>query len=196
MAENKVNISLLKKILALARPYKGLFALALAISIISALLAPSIPYVVNLTLDSLLINGSLAYVGQLCAIMIGLIVVKTIVLLFNSYTSSLLGQKVILDLRNKVYGFSLRQRLTFFDKTPIGQLITRNVSDIETLTNFFSQGIITILGDLLQIISIIAVMFYINWSLALVVMIMFPFLAIASRIFGKKVKKSFESVRN
>lgn len=191
-----LNITLLKKIIALAKPYKGLFALALFLSIASAILAPALPYLVNLTLDNLLTGGDLNYVSKLCLIMVGVLFISTIISLLNSYMSSLLGQNVILDLRNKVHKFTLSQRLTFFDKTPIGQLITRNVSDIETLTRFFSQGIITILGDLLQVISIISVMFYINWRLALVVMIMFPFLAISSRIFGKKVKKSFEAVRN
>lgn len=196
MAKFGLDINLLSKIIRLAKPYKGLFAVALFLSILSAVLAPALPYLVNLTLDHLLIGGNLEYVTQLCLVMVGVLFLSTLVMLFNSYASSLLGQKVILDLRNRVFEFSIRQRLSFFDKTPIGQLITRNVSDIETLTRFFSQGIITILGDLLQVITIIIVMFYINWRLALVVMIMFPFLAIASRIFGKKVKKSFELVRN
>lgn len=196
MASSRLDIGLLKKVLALAKPYRKMFALAILFSIGAAILAPILPYLVNLTLDGLLLQSDFSQIQNYCLAMLVVLVLQTIFMLLNTYTSSWLGQSVILDLRNKVYHFTLKQKLAFFDVTPIGTLITRNVSDIETITQFFSQGIITILGDLLQVITIITVMFYINWKLALVVMILFPFLVIASRIFGKKVKKSFEQVRN
>jgi ATP-binding cassette subfamily B protein len=96
-----INTALLSKIIALAKPYKGLFSLALILSILSALLAPALPYLVNLTLDNLLEGGNLSYITQLCILMIVVLFSSTVIMLFNSYTSSLLGQKVILDLRNR-----------------------------------------------------------------------------------------------
>ena len=132
---------------------------------------------------------SFSKVQTYCVLMVIVLIAQTVLMLFNTYISSWLGQAVIFNMRNKVYKHIINQRIAFFDKTPIGTLITRNVSDIETITRFFSQGVITIIGDLFQVVGIIVIMFIINWKLALVVMIMFPFLVITSRIFWKKGKK-------
>jgi len=196
MAKKNLDFKLLGKVIQLAKPYRLMLTAAIGLTIFSAILAPIIPYLVKLTLDALVESVSFSKVQTYCVLMVIVLIAQTVLMLFNTYISSWLGQAVIFNMRNKVYKHIINQRIAFFDKTPIGTLITRNVSDIETITRFFSQGVITIIGDLFQVVGIIVIMFIINWKLALVVMIMFPFLVITSRIFGRKVKKAFEQVRN
>ncbi|MDB4347640.1 ABC transporter ATP-binding protein/permease [Bacteroidia bacterium] len=196
MAKKNLDFKLLGKVIQLAKPYRLMLTAAIGLTIFSAILAPIIPYLVKLTLDALVESVSFSKVQTYCILMVIVLIAQTVLMLFNTYISSWLGQAVIFNMRNKVYKHIINQRIAFFDKTPIGTLITRNVSDIETITRFFSQGVITIIGDLFQVVGIIVIMFIINWKLALVVMIMFPFLVITSRIFGRKVKKAFEQVRN
>jgi ATP-binding cassette subfamily B protein len=108
----------------------------------------------------------------------------------------LLGQNVVRDLRKKIYSFFLRAKLSYFDKTPVGTVVTRVVSDIETIADNFSEGLITISGDILQIVLILFLMFYQNWELSLVSLSVLPLLIIAANIFKNKVKESFHAVRN
>jgi len=196
VAKKNLDIQLLGKVVKLAKPFKLMLSVAIVLTILTAILAPFLPYLVNLTLDGLITSIPFSKIQVYCIFMLLVLVAQTILMLFNTYAASWLGQAVILNMRNKVYEHIIKQKIAFFDKTPIGTLITRNVSDIETITRFFSQGVITILGDLFQVVGIIIIMFVINWKLALVVMVLFPLLIISSRIFGKKVKKSFEQVRN
>lgn len=196
MAKKNLDLKLLGKVIRLAKPYRLMLTAAICLTVVSAILAPVIPYLVKMTLDALVASTSFSTVQTYAILMVIILVAQTVLMLFNTYTSSWLGQAVILDMRKKVYKHIVQQQVAFFDKTPIGTLITRNVSDIETITRFFSQGVITIIGDLFQVVGIITIMFIINWKLALVVMVMLPLLILTSRIFGRKVKKSFEQVRN
>jgi len=106
-----------------------------------------------------------------------------------------LGQTIIKDIRIKLYDHLLRHRLVFFDRTPIGQLITRNISDIETLSDVFSEGVAAIFADLLQLVFILGFMFYTDWKLTLVSLSMLPFLILATYVFKESVKRSFNEVR-
>ena len=112
-----------------------------------------------------------------------------------SLFGNLLGQNVIKDLRIETFKHVIQFKLKHFDNTPIGQLVTRTVSDIETIAEMFSQGILVIIGDLLKIIAVITCMFYVNWDLTLITLIPLPILFFATYIFKRAIKKAFQDVR-
>jgi ATP-binding cassette subfamily B multidrug efflux pump len=128
-------------------------------------------------------------------ILIGFLLLESVLEYLFGYLGNLLGQKVIRDLRNQVFKHVLDFRLKHFDNTPIGQLVTRTVSDIETIAELFSGGILVIIGDLLKIITIIAYMFYKQWDLALITLVPVPILFMATSVFKKVIKKAFQEVR-
>ena len=105
---------------------------------------------------------------------------------FHTYLSGWLGQNIIKDIRIKLFSHLQNFKLQFFDKTPIGRIITRNVSDIETIADIFSQGLLVILGDLLKLGGVLCFMFYINWKLTLIVLIPIPILIFSTNIFNDK----------
>ncbi|MBM3402353.1 MAG: ABC transporter ATP-binding protein, partial [Bacteroidetes bacterium] len=128
-------------------------------------------------------------------LMVGLLLIQTMVQYFHTYCTNILGQSVIKDLRVNVFNHLSSLRLTYFDRTPLGQLITRTVSDLETIADIFSEGLIVIFGDLLQVIAIIAVMLYTDWELTLIVLIPMPLLIMASLVFKEAIKSAFQEVR-
>lgn len=124
-----------------------------------------------------------------------LLMIETVLSIFQSYWTSWLGQNVTLDLRQKLYAHITRFRMRYFDRTPIGTLVTRAVSDIETIEDIFSQGLLSIMGDLLKLIVVVAVMFILNWELALLCLAPIPVLLIATNIFKNSIRRSFQDVR-
>ena len=112
-----------------------------------------------------------------------------------TYLSGVLGQAVVRDLRIKIFNHINRFNLSYFDKTPIGTSTTRTINDVETINTVFSQGVITIIADILTLIVVLAIMFITSWELTLIALTTSPFLVIASYIFKEKVKTSFQSVR-
>ena len=113
-----------------------------------------------------------------------------------SYTSSDLGQRVVKDLRNKLFEHITKLRLKYFDQNPIGMLVTRSVSDMETIAEIFSQGILVIIGDLLKLFGVLIFMFYINWKLTLLVLIPIPLLIVSTNIFKRLLKILFKKLEN
>jgi len=127
--------------------------------------------------------------------MLLLLVVQSVVQYSHTLLTNTLGQSAIRDLRINVFNHITKLRLKYFDKTPIGQLITRTVSDLETISDIFSEGLIVIIGDILQVAAILAVMFYTDWELTLVVLLPMPLLVLATSIFQKSIKSAFQQVR-
>ena len=104
-------------------------------------------------------------------------------------------RQIIKDIRIKLFKHLQSFKLQFFDKTPIGRVVTRNISDIETIADIFGQGIASIIGDILQLVGIVVLMFYLNWKLTLISLATLPFLFLTTYIFKEKVKISFNNVR-
>jgi ATP-binding cassette subfamily B protein len=127
--------------------------------------------------------------------MIVILLVQTFIQYFHTFLTNALGQSVIKDLRIDIFNHITKLRLKYFDRTPIGQLITRTVSDLETIADIFSEGLISIIGDSLQVITIIAVMLYADWRLTLIVLIPMPFLMVATYFFKEAIKSAFQDVR-
>jgi ATP-binding cassette subfamily B protein len=129
-------------------------------------------------------------------ILLGLLIFNSIAQYIHTFMSGWLGQQVIRDIRAKLYEHLISLRLKFFDKTPIGRLVTRTISDVETLADVFSEGLAAMVGDLLQIVFILAFMFYQDWRLALLSLSTIPLLLISTYVFKEKIKVAFNDVRN
>ena len=147
-----INISIFKRLISYLKPYKKLFSLAVLCTILLACLGPSRPLIIGIVVDKYIVhnqNGEMLLFWT--AIVIGLLVVEGLLQFTNSYLSNLLAQSIIRDLRQKLFGHILSFRMRYFDKTPIGSLVTRLVSDLEAITEVFSSGLMDIAGDLFSL---------------------------------------------
>jgi ATP-binding cassette subfamily B protein len=163
-----LDTRVLKKLYEFIQPYKGKFYLLIFLTLALAILAPTRPYFIQIAIDDYVALGDKAGLVRIIYLLVGLMVLQAFVQFVHTYLSGWIGQVIIRDIRIKLYRHLLKMRLKFFDNTPIGRLVTRNVSDIETLADVFSEGLAAIIGDLLQLVTILAVMFYIDWQLTLV----------------------------
>lgn len=196
LAKKIFDFSLLRRIFSYASPYKKQFFLSVALAILLAVVAPLRPYLIQVTVDKYIVNSLLRMVVYITVLQIGILLVESLMRFIFSYLTSWLGQAVIRDLRMDVYRKIIGQNLHFFDRTPIGTLTTRSINDIEAINQIFSEGLISIIADLLMILSILCVMLFTDWRLTLISLTVFPVLIIATYIFKESVNKSFFRVRN
>lgn len=189
------NFSLLKRVMAYVKPYRAIFIWSVLLTILLAAIAPVRPMLVGFTLDQHILKGDYQGLLNVTILMLVLLALQTAFQYAHTLLTNKLGQSAIKDLRISVFNHITKLRLKFFDKTPIGQLITRTVSDLETIADIFSEGLIAMIGDMLQVIVITSIMFYMDWKLTLAVLVPMPFLIIATRIFQKAIKVAFQEVR-
>lgn len=192
---NLFDIEVTSKLARYIRPYRGLFILELILTVVVAALATVKPYIVQYTIDHQIAGGDMVGLYYMIALLLIILVVHTLLSYGNTYLADWLGQSIIRDIRIKLYAHLMRFRLSFFDKTPIGRLVTRNISDIETLSNFTSEGLAGILGDVLQLAFILSFMLYMNWKLTLISLSVLPILLISTYVFKESIKHSFNLVR-
>lgn len=193
---NIIDLRILKRLLQYVKPYKWIFLLLIFLTILLATLGPLRPYLVGLTIDNNIAAGDYPGLLMMVGIIFGLLLLQSLVQYGHTFLSDWLGQHVIRDIRIKLYEHLLTLKLQFFDKTPIGRLVTRNVSDIETLADVFSQGLAAMMGDLLQLVVILAIMFYTDWRMTLICLSTLPLLIISTYVFKEKIKSAFNEVRN
>ncbi|KYG76678.1 ABC transporter ATP-binding protein [Roseivirga echinicomitans] len=193
---NIVDFKVLKRLFRFAKPYLKQFYLLVFLTVLLAVLVPIRPYIVQLSIDTYVPQGDYAGLMTMLIILVIHLVVLAIVQYAHTYLSGWVGQTIIKDIRIKLYEHLLKLKLKFFDKTPIGRLVTRNVSDIETLSNVFSEGIAALIGDLLQLVFIMGFMFYLDWRLTLISLATLPLLIFSTYIFKEKIKVTFNDVRN
>ena len=190
-----VDLNVLSRLFVFAKPYLKQFYLVVFLTITLALLTPVRPWLIQRIIDQEVAlgdyNGLVFWVG----VLVVLLVLQAVVQYFHTFLSGWLGQYIIKDIRIRLFKHIQSLKLQFFDKTPIGRLVTRNVSDIETLADVFSTGIAGIIADILQLIVILAFMFSLSWELSLVSLALLPILLFATYVFKEKVKKSFNEVR-
>ncbi len=191
-----VDIKILKQLYSYIKPYKAQFYFLIFLTVAMAILAPTRPYLIQIAIDDHVAIGDRNGLLKIMYILVGLIFLQAIVQWAHTYYSGWIGQVIIKDIRVRLYKHLLKLRLKFFDNTPIGRLVTRNVSDIETLADVFSEGLAAIVGDLLQLVTILAVMFYIDWKLTLVSLSTLPLMIISTYVFKEKIKVTFNDVRN
>ena len=190
------DFKLLKRVLQAVRPQRRLLIAAVSITIFLAFLSPVRPLLVQYTIDTFVLGQSTGNLVAYALIMISVLLVEAIGQFSSGYVSNLLGQSVIRDLRTKVYNHVLSLNVKYFDRNPIGMLITRVVSDIETIASVFTEGIVIVFGDLFQLSVVLFVMFYTDWQLSLISISTIPLLLIATNIFKNGIKSAFQDVRN
>lgn len=189
------NFTLIRKLLVFAVPYKKLYWLAIVLTIVASVLSPLRPYLIRMMVDEAIATRQWSLLHFFFGLILSLLILETVVQFFQNYLSNLLAQHIIFDIRKKVFASILRFNTSFFDKTPVGTIVTRVVSDIETVADVFSQGLMVLAGDILQILLVLFFMFYTDWRLTFISLIPIPLLLLATNIFRKYIRKAFQEVR-
>lgn len=201
MSDNKISgnlfdFKILSRLMVFCRPYMTTFYVLVILTLSLSILQPIRPYITQIIIDDYVSLGDYEGLKNMIILLLFLLIVNAVVMYFHTYLSGWLGQNIIRDIRIKLFSHLQKFKLQFFDKTPIGRIVTRNVSDIETIADIFGQGIAAIIGDILQLVGIVVLMFFLNWKLTLVSLSTLPFLFLTTYVFKEKVKVSFNEVRN
>ena len=177
------------------KPYNKSFYLVLFFAIVLSVITTVTPYLLKIIVDDYIIPKDYSGMTFIIFLMAVTLLVEVVLMFSFTYYSNWLGQRVIKDIRVKIFDKIINLKMSFFDKNSVGRLVTRAVSDIETIASIFSQGLFTIIADLFKMTVILLVMIIISFRLTIVVLIIFPFLIYATRLFQKAMKKAFELVR-
>ena len=181
--------NLLMRIYSFTKPYRRMFNGAVILTILIALLSPLRPLLTQFTLDHFVPSSDYIGLKKYTILLVTLLMIQSSLQYFHSYLTNLIGQNVIKDMRVQLFNRMINFRLEYFDKTPIGTTVTRSVSDMETVADIFSEGLIVIIGDLLTLVVIIVVMFCVDWRLSLISLSTIPLLMIATNIFKNKIDR-------
>lgn len=192
---NAVDFRLVGRILSYARPHRSYFFWSIFLTVALAVVSPLRPYLVEYTVDHDILQGNYSGLVQMTILMFVILALQSAIQYSHTYLTNILGQSVIKDMRTETFDHILSLRLKFFDKTPLGQLITRTISDLETIADVFSEGLIEIVGSMLQILVLLVFMFLTDWSLTLMVLAPVPLLVVGTVYFQKAIKTAFQSVR-
>ena len=191
-----LDIALLRRILSYAKPYRTNIWTAGSLTLLLGLIAPFRPWLIKLTLDDYIITPRPDMLLNMILLIITALVLESFLQYWQTWSTNLLGQSVIKDIRMDVFNKIMSFRLGKFDNTPIGQLVTRVVSDVETIADLFSQGILSIIGDLFKLVLIVGVMLFTDWKLTLISLSSIPLLLLATMLFKNAVKNAFREVRD
>ncbi len=194
-AGNVLDLRLLGRLLRFAAPYKATLVLAVFLSLTLAALSPLRPYLIQLSVDVYIFRGLWTGLIWICVLQLGVLIVESGLRFWFLYRMNWLGQTVVDNMRRKVFDKIIHQQTGYFDRTPIGTLTTRTINDMEAVKDMFSEGIISIVADVLTILAIMGFMFYTDWRLTLICLSTFPILILATYFFKESVRKSFQRVR-
>jgi ATP-binding cassette subfamily B protein len=190
-----IDFQIIQRLYGFILPYRFRFWFLVFLILCMAGISPVVPLLIRYTLDHYLGLTFASDLVRMLGWMLGALMLQTLLQFSTSYLAGYLGQTVIRDIRIQLYEKIVNLRLAFFDATPIGRLVTRTVSDIETLNDVFSEGLASIAGDLLQLFLILGVMFYADWRLTLIIVATVPFMVFSTYVFKEYIKKSFNEVR-
>lgn len=191
--QKKINIQIFFRLLTYAKAYKGFYTVAILTTVVLAFISPYRVKLIGDVVDKYVAqsqNGQLLLMWIM--IIIGMLLVETILQFLSTYYSNLLAQSVIYDIRVKLFRQISTFRMQFFDRHPIGNIVTRLISDLEAISDVFSSGLMSIMGDLLMLFITIFMMFFTDWELSLYVLVPIPLLVIGTRIFARAMRKSFQ----
>ncbi len=189
------DIPLLNRVMNYVRPYRFTFLSTAVFAIALAFLSPARPMLIQYAFDNYILNPDLEMLFQITLLLVTLLIIESLMQYFYIYWANWLGQSVIRDLRMQVYNHILNLKQKYFDITPIGTLVTRVVSDIETIADIFSQGLLVIIGDILKLLVVLVVMFATDWRLTLFSLASIPILLLATYWFKSSIKSAFQEVR-
>lgn len=195
MKAKAFDIKVFKRIMVYTKPYKWRFNSVIIWAIALSIFAALRPYLLKQTVDDYIQThdgkGLLFFI-----ILMGIVLLLEVISQFYFvYWANWLGQDIVKDIRTKLFKHILSFRMKYFDNAPVGQLVTRSVSDIEAIARIFSQGLFMIVSDLMKMAVVLIFMFYMNWKLTWIVIVAMPILVVITRIFQKKMQIAFEEVR-
>lgn len=194
--QGKLDFKVFKRLIVFVNSYRKILWFSLFCTIALSILSPVRPMVIGNMVNKYIVadqNSNALFNWTL--ILLAMLAAEGVLQFLNSYFSNLLAQSVIRDIRKRLFEHISAFRMKYFDKTPIGNLVTRLVSDIEAISEVFSSGLIDILGDILALVAVLALMMITNWKLSLLTLIPIPLLLIATKIFAKAMRNSFQSER-
>ena len=194
--EHIIDVKLLCRVMRFVKPYKFIFFVSIFFSISLGLISISRPIIIEYTVDHFIIGKDPEMLLKYTLIMIGLLLLESIFQFLFMYAANWIGQSVIKDIREQLYKKILSFRLKYFDNSPIGALVTRCVSDIETIAEIFSHGVLVIFSDLFKIVIIVVWMFSSNVMLSIISLSVFPLLILATKYFQRAMKSAFEDERS
>ena len=189
------DVKLFSKLLVFVKPYNKTFYGVMFTAILISLFSTLTPYLLKVVVDDYILVKNYEGMQLIILLMMLALLFEVIFMYLFTFYANWLGQKVIKDLRVSVFKKIIKFKMSFFDKNAVGRLVTRTVNDIETIASIFSQGLFTIIADILKMITVLTVMTIISLELTLVVISIFPVLIFATRVFQKTMKVAFEKVR-
>ena len=190
------DIKIFLRLMSFAKGYKLKFTIA-AISTVSLAFVSAInPYIIGETVNDFVTNQDISNLVYYIKILLTIVFAEVLLQFMFIYFANWVGQHIIRDIRAKVFRNINSFKMSYFDTTSVGKLVTRVVSDIETIANFFTQGVFMIISDILKMLVVIVVMFVMNWKLALVALVVLPILVYATKVFQVAIKATFQDVRN
>ncbi len=190
-----LDFNLFKRLLDYVLVYKLIFLFVAVAAILISLFSTLTPYLIKVAVDDYLAVGKYEDFLLLICLMIGNLILTVVFMFLFSYYANLLGQKVIYDIRVKLFNHILNFKMTYFDRSSVGRLVTRAVNDMETIASIFSQGLFMIVADLMQMLVVVLVMLALSWKLSLTIFVILPFILFATRKFQKSMKVAFNEVR-
>jgi len=190
-----LDFNLFKRLLDYVLVYKLIFVFVAVSAILISLFSTLTPYLIKVAVDDYLAVGKYEDFFLLICLMIGNLILTVVFMFLFSYYANLLGQKVIYDIRVKLFNHILNFKMTYFDRSSVGRLVTRAVNDMETIASIFSQGLFMIVADLMQMLVVVLVMLALSWKLSLTIFLILPFILFATRKFQKSMKVAFNEVR-
>ena len=186
---------LMKRLLKYVKPYKKYVLFAILLNMVVAVLGPIRPYLTKIAVDDHITNSNYNGLLAISLLLLGSLALQAVIQYFLTYYTQYLGQKTIFDLRMQIFRHVQNLALKFFDKTPIGRLVTRTTNDVESLNELFSSGIVMVFSDVFIIIWILVFMFFMDIPLTLVTLSVLPVLIYGTFLFRKKVRDSYRDVR-
>jgi len=193
---NLFDIKILSRLFIFCKPFINTFYVLIFLTLLLSVLGPIRPYLTQIIIDDYVVLNDLEGLKGMTLLLFFLLIINAIIMYFHTYLSGWLGQNIIKNIRVKLFSHMQSFKLKFFDKTPIGRVVTRNVSDIETIADIFGQGVAAIIGDILLLFGIVSLMFLLNWKLTLISLSTLPLLLLTTYVFKEKVKVSFNEVRD
>lgn len=195
MSDSKFDYSGLKRVVKIGMSYRGLFIAVVIVAILSAVVSTYRPYLMKDAIDLYILNKDVNGLMKFIFLIAGVLFLEVALNFFVIYYANSIAQKVIKFLRVRLFNHIIKFKLAYFDRTPNGVLVTRSVSDIETIAEIFNNGILTLMVDALRMIFIISVMFYMNWMVACIVIVILPLMVVITNLFQKALKSVYQAER-
>ena len=186
---------LMRRLLRYLRPHRDAVVVALVAIIGHSLLQLAQPYLTKLAIDRHILTGNLAGLDQIALLFLVILVASFLLEYLETYTMAMMGQRIMFDLRSEIYGQLQRLDIRFYDRNPVGRLMTRVTTDVDALNDLFASGVISVFRDVVTLGGIMAVLLWMDWRLALVAFSVLPFIALVTHWFRTNARDSYRKVR-